>query len=409
MLLFWGIRYLDSRDRTFKDRALWLETDTLDPVERTAVEYLAQLKGSGREREWLRYRHLFREERVSGDQLNARVERHGGMRSVFLHDFFEDENGRELTWKRIAEILTGDPNAIMFPAGTRQHDIDYALADKRPIPIDQIKLSADDLRILGYFTRDLRELLSSAFYKEGPGMLTSCGDVGPDLQTAVTDEEIRSFVTIFRRLYMKNEPAGFLKAVEIFAGITQGYPLGKWIAGVGGEYKRELCQPPDPVPYVGQGNFPFARKRLIDVFLYTRYAHQPDAKRERQFQECLAAVGGRGALLTWLFLTVMWECALHMRNAGVIIADFFDRYRQVHGVACDVLMSVAHENPGIGSLEKKEDRERRLFEEAVKRLAAQLWKEAGRPKGERRQFEDEARAQLSAAVTGKIDVRGEGA
>ena len=406
MLLFWRIRYLDSRDGTFKDRDLWLETDTLDPVERAAVEYLAKLEDFAHQREWLRYRYLFREQK-SGDELNALCKRHDKMRFIFLTDYFEDEHGQELSPKRMAEILTGDPNAIMFPAGVGQHDIDCALADRRPIPTDRIKLSADDLHILGYFTRDLRELLSSAFYKEGPGALTICGNVGPELHTAVTDEEIRSFATIFRRLYMKNEPAAFLKAVKVFASVTRGYPLGKWIAGVGEVYERELCRPPSLVPYAGQGNFPFARKRLIDVFLYTQYAHQPNEKRARQFQECLAAVGGRQAVLTWLFLSAMWECSLHMHNAGVIIANFFDHYRQIHSVACDILMSVVHENPGIGKLEKKEDRNRRLFEEAVKRLAVQLWEEAGRPKGERRQFEDEARAQLSAAVPGKIDVRGE--
>ena len=223
MLLFWRIRYLDSRDQSFKDRDLWLETDTLDAVTRAAVELCSQLKDSGRQRGWLQYRHLFREENLSEAELNERVGRHGGMGSAFVHDYFEDENGRELSPKRMAEILTGNPDAVMFPAGARRHDIDYALADKRPIPIDQVTLSADDLRILGYFARDLREMLAAAFYKDGPGTLTSVGNADPELQTAVTDEEIRSFVTIFRRLYMKNEPAGFVKAVGVFARVTQGY------------------------------------------------------------------------------------------------------------------------------------------------------------------------------------------
>jgi len=404
MLLFWRIRYLDSRDKTFKDRDLWLETDTLDPVTRTAVELCAQHKDSGRQREWLRYRHLFRASLLSGDELNALCAKHGGMGSAFVHDYFEDENGQELSPKRMAEIVTGDPNAVMFPAGARQHDIDYALSDKRPIPIDQVTLSADDLCILGYFARDLREMLAAAFYKDGPGRLYAVGNAPPDLQTAVTDEEIRSFVTIFRRLYLKKEPAGFLQAVGVFARATQGYPLGNWIAGIGAEYERELQEPPHLVPYVGTGNFPFTRKRLIDIFLYTQYAHQPDAQRTRQFQECLAAVGSRRALLTWLFLSAMWECSLHMRNAGVIIADFFDRYCQVHGAACEVLVSVARDHPGIGQLEKKADRERRLFDEAVARLAAQLWETAGRPEGAA-QFRTEARAQLAAAVAGGLNGR----
>jgi len=379
MLLFWRIRYLDSRDRTFKDRDLWLETDTLDPATRVATELCAQLQDSGREREWLHYRNLFRQEKLTAEEVNERWRRHGGMASVLMHDYFEDENGQELSPKRMGEIVSGSPDAIMFPPGARQHDINYAISDKRPIPVDQITLSPDDLRILGYFVRDLREMLSSAFFEDGPGRLTSVDRANPVLETGVTDEEIRSFVMIFRRLYMKGDPAGFLKAVEVFAGVTQGYPLAQWIAGIGAQYNAKLERPPDLIPCVGGENLTFTHKRLIDVFLYTKYLHQPKPERTRQFQECLAAVGGREPLLTWLFLVTMWECSLHMRNAGVIIADFFDRYRQVHGDAGNVLVSVARVNPGIGRVEKRADRERRLVDEAVTRLAEQFWEEAGRP------------------------------
>lgn len=407
MLLFWRIRYLDSRDREFKDRDLWLNTETLDPVTRAAVDLCAQLKDAGRQTEILRYRGLFREEQLSGDELNDLCQRHGGMRTFCLPDYFEDEDGKALSQKRMAEIVTGDLDAIMFTAGARQHDVEYALADKRPIPIDQVRLSADDLQILGYFARDLGEMLISGFYKDGPGTLTSAGSADPELKTAVTEEEIRSFVTIFRRLYMKKEPAGFLKAVDVFSRVTQGYPLGKWIAGVGAEYERELDEPPHLVPYFGPANFPVKRKRLIDVFLYTQYAHQPDDVRARQYQACLTAVGGRSGLLTWVFLSTMWECSLHMRNAGGVIADFFNRYCRTHGVACDVLISVARDNPGIGQLEKKEDRERRLFEESVDRLARQLWEAEGSPPDGIALFLDTARRQLRKALNPDVALASE--
>jgi len=398
MLVFWRIRYLDSRDRAFRDRDLWLETDRIDAATRAAVELCSQLKESGHKRAWLRFRHLFREGTLSGEESKALCKRHGGFASVSIHEYFEDEHGQELSRKRMAEILTGSPTAILLPPGARQHVVDYMLADKRPIPIDQITLSEHDRRVLGYFARDLREMLASAFYKDGPGTLSSAGNSDPVLRTAVTDEEIRSFVTIFRRLYMSTEPAGFLKAVKVFARVTRGFPLELWIAGVGREYERELGQPPEMVPYVGQAKFPINRKRLIDVFLYTRYAHQPSDDRTRQYQECLAAVGGGRELLTWLFFGVMWECSLHMKNAGVIIADFFDRYCQVHDVSADILNSVAREHPGIGQLEKKDDRERRLIEEAVARRAGQMWEDQGRPPGGAAEFTKAARNELMSAI-----------
>lgn len=407
MLLFWRIRYLDAHDKQFKNRDLWLDTGTLDDVIKAAVELACELKDIGHRRDMLRYRRLFREKNLSKDELNAMGQRHGSIGSVFIHDYFEDENGNELSNKRIAEILTGNPDAIMFPAGAKQHDIDYVLADKQPIPIDQISLSQDQLKVLGYFARDLREMLASAFYKDGPGTLTSSGGNAPSLSTAVTDEEIRSFVTIFRRLYMKKELANFLKAVAVFEKAVRGYRLSNWVKGVAGEYNAELDREPNFVPFLVQDKCPFTRKRLIDVFLYTQYAHQPDANRSHQFQECLSAVGNNRPSLTWLFLTELHACSLHMCNAGVIIADFYDRYCQYHKVSSDVLASVANDNPGIGTLEKKEAREARIFREKTEGLAKTIWINNGRPEGGPMQFINQASEQLKVAVTGKIDVRKE--
>jgi hypothetical protein len=211
---------------------------------------------------------------------------------------------------------------------------------------------------------------------------------------------------------MSKERAGFIKAAKVFARAVQGHPLGTWARGVARAYAADLDSCPTLFQFGGQLNRPFTRKRLIDIFLYTQYAHQPNATpnrkddRAHQYRECLAAVGDRKALLTWLFLYALWECSLHMRNAGVPIANFYDRYCQAHPGACDVLESVAKDNPGIGKLEKREDREQRLFDASVARLATQLWEQGGRPAGGHAQFVAEARAQLTAAMTDKSDVRG---
>jgi hypothetical protein len=259
------------------------------------------------------------------------------------------------------------------------------------------------LSVLGYFARDLRELLASAFYKDGPGTL---GQAGPGrhwlLKTAVSDEEIRSFVTIFRRLYMEHEPANFTKAVAAFCQALDGYPLANWIRGIATEYEKSLDNEPSFVPIIGKWKVEFTQKRLIDVFLYTQYAHQPDERRTRQFNECLAAVAGNRPLLTWLFLTELWKCALHVRNAGVIMAEFYDRYRQCHNLTCGVLPSVRSDHPGLGMLEKKEARESRVLREKAEELAKALWEREGRPAGGHIPFIKPALEQLIAA-TGRTE------
>jgi len=406
MLLFWRIRYLDTRDKKFKDRDLWLETDVLDPVAKVAVEAIHDLKDLDRGREMLRYRHLFREQKYSDAELNNLCACHGGMSTVFIHDYFEDENGKELTPQRMGQVLTGDPNAVMLPAGAKQHDIDFMFAPKPAIDLRTIKVDEADLRALAYFSRDLREMEASSFLVEGPGTISSGPGVGPVVQTAVSEDEIRSFVTIFRRLYMAKEPGNFPRAVEAFSKAVLPHPVGKWVKGISGEYEQTLGAVPDLIPFAAKGATTFTRKRLIDVFLYTQYAHQGDEKRERQYAECLTQVNQKRGLLFWLFLKSMWECALHIRNAGIQIASFTEKYCQCHGLPTSVVGPAA-DYIGMGELEKQCDREARVFREKAEELAMELWKRRGRPEGGPAQFFDEARKQLKAAITDKTDLEGE--
>ncbi|MGC1721469.1 MAG: hypothetical protein WA746_20975 [Isosphaeraceae bacterium] len=405
MLLFWKVRYLDSADKGFKDRELWLDTDSLDPVTRAAVEATYALKDAGRKRDMLRYRHLFHGKRLTDEEVQVASRKSNGWDIVFIVDYFEDEAGQELTHKGMAVTLTGDPQAILFPPGTKQHEIEYCLAEDRTIDLDQVKLTQDQLNVLGYFARDLRELLASAFSKDSPGTLQLPGSIGRHaLETAASDEEIRSFVTIFRRLYMGGEPANFAKGAAVFAEALNGYPLANLVQGIVTQYENELQAQVHTFPAIAGGTLPFTRKRLIDVFLYTQYAHQPSEDRTRQFNNCLTAVGQDRALLTWLFLTELWKCFVHIHNAGAIMADFYDHYRRCHGVTGAVLPSVRSDQPGLGVLEKKEGREARVLREKAEQLAKELWEREGRPPGGHAPFVKPALDQLMA-VTGRAESR----
>jgi hypothetical protein len=390
MLFYWKIRYLDSRDKLFKDRELLLNTDSLDPVMKAAVEATYALNDSGR-RAMLRYRYLFREERPTEGWRQFRG-------AFCVSDYFEDEASQELSYKRMAVVLTGDPQAEFFPPGTRPHDAEFWQAEKPPVHLDRISLSAEQLNILGYFTRDLREMLAAALFKNGPGSLSGpWADGQLHLVTAVSDEEIRSFVTIFRRLYMKGEPANFTKAVEVFASALGGHPVAKWVQATASEYCNALEQPPDSVPMLGPQALSFTRKRLIDVYLYTQYAHQPDAHRSRQFNECLAAVGGNRSSLTWLFLTAIWKCAIEFQNAGGRITEFYDRYCACHNTSPVVLASLRSDHR-LGTLEKKEAQEARILREKAEEAAVAMWERAGRPEGGHAPFVDQALNELIKAT-----------
>lgn len=403
MFLYWTIRYLDSAERRFKTRRLYLRTKELDHATRAAVELCYERGRVVRSREMLRFRHLFRAV-TDLAEVDRMWREDGGLACASLpHDYVEDEDGRELRWDDVGRLLTGEPNVLLCPPGMKPHDIRYAMSDKRPIDPDTLTVSDEDLRSLSYFARDLTKLSGSSFFKEGPGALTSRGGEEPQVRSAVSDEEITSFVAVFRRLYMKGDrkkgdPGTFEIAVRVFRDVVKDHPVADWVGGVFDEYERDLSSPPALLPGLTPACPPFDRKKLVECFIYTQYAHQPNDKREREYRECLAAVGGRSQTLFWLFLTEMHALALHYVNAGRQIEYFLDWYCRHRRTCADVLTSAAAHGPGIGREEKREDRLRRLHEERVRRLAADLWEEAGRPGGGPDEFVAEAEDRLWQAL-----------
>jgi hypothetical protein len=66
-------------------------------------------------------------------------------------------------------ILTGSPTAVLIPRGAKPHDIEWMFAEPKTIPVASVSLDPEEMRLLGYFDRDLREMLGSAFMKDGSG------------------------------------------------------------------------------------------------------------------------------------------------------------------------------------------------------------------------------------------------
>jgi hypothetical protein len=221
------------------------------------------------------------------------------------------------------------------------------------------------------------------------------------IETAATDDEIRSFVLIFRRLYMATEKANFVNAAELFAKAVGDNPFAKWVAGVKESYERKLGNIVDTRPF--QSNLTNTkRKRLVDVFLNTRYAHQGLGKNEHwqgKYNECLKECNGEKAFLFYFFLVELVDCASHMRRAGDIIVRWFDRYCDRNAIA-DAAKSVAEDHPGIGTREKEEVREHRLIREKTEELAKRIWIDAGSPQGGYWQFLQAAEIRLRKAMLG---------
>jgi hypothetical protein len=390
MRLYWKIRYLDRSDKKFKDRHLYLRTETLDPATKAAVELITEAKSREDQRQILRFKSLFAERKL--DTLPTNMDGIDQFRAFGLCEYFEDETG--------AEIKQHELWAYLKPVDAPE------LEPAPPVPVAEVFLTGDEIRLLGYFVRDHKELSDSALMKEGPGTITSPGDITPtgrkkySFKTSLTDDEIRSCVTIHRRLYMEKEPANVEKAVALFVGALGDHPYARCVAGFAAQYRKQLDSPPNLPMLMPGTTYGFTTKRLIDVFLYTQYAHQPDEKRQRQFAECLNDVQGDRGVLTCLFLSSLWETGIHIGNAGRWIDQWFQHYCSHHQITPDVLNSLRHEEVGIGAQEKERDRKVRLHREKSEKLATELWEQAGRPAGGPAQFYQVAGEQLRRALGG---------
>jgi hypothetical protein len=379
MLLIWKVRYQDDYDKELKDRFRYLDTTTLDPVTKAAIELVVSTKTHHNDRSILKFKNHF----LDGSPIEEHVDckSFGSINSVGPLEYFEDEKGNEISIEKLIQNKTGEQNILVIPHGATQKDIDLMLAGPQTVPVE-LSLTDEDHNILSYFIRDLKELVESAFMKDGPGTLKTIGNsISQEfttLETAVTDDEIRSFVTIFRRLYMSKEPANFEKACCVFTKALQDHPYSKWVAESHKEYLEDLKLPPQFEKF-SIGEYSFSTKRLIDVFLYTQYAHQPSSDRERQFKECLANVSGNHAVLTWLFLTELNALALRIRNTGKVIAQWYLHLCKHNCKSPEVLESVRNHHAGLGSQEKKQLKHERLLREKIQQLAEQLWIDAGKP------------------------------
>lgn len=395
MIIFWTVRYIDRSTRQFNDRGLLLDTDTLPAATKTAVEFVLE---SSQRAAILQFRTLFRE--ADDHEVDSAMSNSCRGRFVSVSDYFEDEAGAPIREAELGPILSGDPNAILVPRGAEQHDLDLLLAEQKAVPILEVSVSPGDLTLLGYFVRDCRELATSPLMVEGPGTIARGGSSPDDwaLSTAVDDEDIRSFVTIFRRLYMETERANFAKATDTCAAALGDHPRANWLRDAARSFERHLNSPVDLRPFGPVPQAPFPIKRLIDVFLYTQYAHQPDERRVRQFKACLDAVNGQRGYLAWLFLTELWKSSLRIQNTGRFIVGWFERYCECHQLNPDVVPSIRDCNPGVGSIEKASVRRARLFAEKTDQLAVEIWRSRGSPAGGPTKFLHEAREKLNCEI-----------
>ncbi|MCY2929941.1 MAG: hypothetical protein NTV86_10685 [Planctomycetota bacterium] len=361
-----------------------------------AVEYASSIRDAGDgAQEMLSYRHLFKEmltDKERSGVISRAVAGNHFPSIFFLVDYFEDENGNHLSGKRMGELCTGKEGAIVFPSHYRQHDIEFSLASPHaPLDLRKVSFTQEHVDSLAFFLRDARELEGTEVIKNGPGTI----ELGL-FKTAATAEEITAFVTVFRRLYMLKEAGCFVAACRALSSqIT--HPMGKWVKEECDLYLRELDSTPRRFPFPGHESWTFTRKTILDAFIYTQFAHQPQKEAIRKHDSCLREVKDP-ELLRFLFCATAYDMSCHFLNVGRFISDLVAQYQEVHGVSPSFEMAALRDAPGIGELEKRQEKKDRIFREKAGELATRLWQEAGSPDGGQVHYLNEAKKILQKAI-----------
>ncbi|MBL9084765.1 MAG: hypothetical protein JNK76_23370 [Planctomycetales bacterium] len=372
----------------------------LESTLKAAIELAVLSQEGNYDREMVKFRGHFAE--IAAEQLEEHL-LGVGYKNVQLIEYFEDQDGNEVSLDEIARICSGSMQARMIPPGAKQHDINFILSSQEPLDVATVQLSLDETRIFGQFTRDLRELVESKFFQSGACKLTTVGGTSPDacmsakVSTSASAAEIRSYVTSFRRLYLHEEPANFQKSATTFARRFRDNPYGQWVSEVARDVRKQLDRPYEQWPFLPKGRCTFSARRLIDAYLYTQFIHQPKDDARNKYDACLAELNGDSSFLFWMFLNCVCNLGREMKRSGDVIVGWFESYCAYHGVSHDTLPSLTDEHPGIGADETHEERRRRLLEEKSEELAQTIWTDRNCPPGGHWQFLNEARSRLRAA------------
>jgi len=388
MVIFWKIRCFHMLKKCYFDRHLRLHTNSLDTATKYRIEYCMDNR-STRNRNILDFRHLFEtEEEPSsiGEEERDTIE-------VFsIPEYFEDENSNRITSTDIARIATGNDKMVAFSGQYKAHDIRYILAKEPPLSakdLDGISLSQDAIDTLSYYVRDATELSDSALITKPPSLVSKGCEVRVE---TIAVEHIRSFVMVFRRLYMTGEKGCYIKACKVFCSNFPNKRSADWIEADKQEYEEFLNQNAGILER-SKPNYSFSNKRLVDVFLYTRFAHQPQPSRISQYEKCLAEVGEL-ARLEWMFYSVTHSISCYYLNAARMIRGVLATYLEHTGQLASVDVSPFANVDGRGTQQTREEENQSRLGVFAIQMGEELWKEAGSPEGERENYIERSQETL---------------
>jgi len=388
MIIDWKVRCFSRTKKCFFDRNLLLDTKALDLVTRNRVE-LCMAQRHSSDREILKYRHLFRER---GPFLPGEGFGEDSFHMFAVEDYFEDDDGKEISLTEAIRIKEGNDSIIVFPSHYRSHDIALSMSNNSPVPDnpqEHINFSQTEIDSLAYFVKDIVELKENAFHNSPP-RLTSIG--GVHSISTISVEHIVAYLTIFRRLFMEQETGNYNKACAIYVRYFLNKRLTNWITAERRLYNKFLAAKTKARVIVGN-ELSFTNRTLIQDMLTMRFAHQPKNDLQEHYELFLRELGDQPRL-EWGFYQTVKEASLYYSRAHSIISNELNWYLKATGKSPTFDFAPFRNEMGRGEqLTAEQAREQAIHNQATK-LGKELWEEAGKPDGQLEHFVKQAEDKL---------------
>jgi hypothetical protein len=381
MIVVWKIRCFHRERKEWFDRRLCADTSTLDPVTRHLVEFC--MEDSNRWEEILTHRNAFHEGPAPTDLCGR-----GGAVYFGVPNYFEDETGVQITLNEVAQVVTGLKDAIAVQTGLREDEIRLFYGGFTVLPasvLSGITLDQSEVDALASFLRDADEIRGSEFMRSPPQFTTSG-------LRSISSEYIIAFVTVFRRLYLEKERGNFNNACKLYVRHFPNQNVAAWVAQERRQYQKELSgnasmlDGTEPV-------FSFTNRSLINIFLYTKFVHQPSPERIREYQAALAEAGPAGRL-EWSFYMRLFHLAIRFVNVASYVRKDVENYFALSGITPSFDVSPFLDGCGRGTMLTANQREEKAVSDRAEKLAQELWVEAGSPANQLPRFFQEAKEML---------------
>ena len=394
MLIYWYIRYFCDKEQRMKDRILFLDTDTMPADIAHAFMFRVEAENLLISYDLIKFKRYFIEVASENYHIESQIDYFSSLTYTSgPYEYFEAQNGEVLSKHEVLRLLHKKPIASCFPEYSNR----YLGSDKN----SDAEFDQETLRQLTIFSQNYKKMIKS------PLQLPILNQQWPfySLHFQTPEAEVEAFVQTFRKLYLTDKQAkGSFGDVcdelqrypdcslSILSEDAKAYfeTLKKTdIRFIAKETLPEFCCSDI---YKLLENYPEAITihDFIQLFLNTKFMHNPSPQREKLRQSLIAFLDRRDAedILLYIFFSILSYFQILFKNIG----------QAFNGVL------LLHNNPqktnpiGLIGYDSHSIRKKAVFEKMKRSLAQKLWIQDARPEQGAYSYEEKAEKQILLAL-----------